>query len=133
MTPDNVDCAIKMLRAAMEAARRLHPELGLSFGHIGNLEFIHPRRDDRSWSIFSKLSTRPCASACNVSWGRAATDELGSLAVAAALGDVFDWADAQAVRLADGKIYQVCPGSWLDAEILHAADWQARTRLAARL
>ena len=92
MTPERVDCAVKMLRAAMEAARRLHPQLGLSFGYIGNLEFVHPRRDDRCWSVFSKLSTKPCATGCNISWARAATSELGSLAVAAALGDVFDWA-----------------------------------------
>lgn len=133
MSPDRIDCAIKMLRATMEAARRLHPELGLSFGYIGNLESIHPQRDDRCWSVFSKLSTKPCANACNVSWGRAATNELGSLAVAAALGDVFDWADRQTILLVDGKIYQVCPGSWLDAEIAHAATWPARTRLAAGL
>ena len=133
MAPDRIDCAVEILRATMEAARRLHPELCLSFGYIGNLEFIHPRRDDRSWSVFSKLSTRPCASACNINWGRAATNELGSLAVAAARGDVFEWADRQAILLADGKIYQVSPGSWLDAEIAHAADWPARTRLAAGL
>jgi len=133
MTPERVDCAVKMLRAAMEAARRLHPQLGLSFGYIGNLEFVHPRRDDRCWSVFSKLSTKPCATGCNISWARAATSELGSLAVAAALGDVFDWADRQAILLADGKIHQVCPGSWLEAEIAHAAEWQARTRLTAGL
>ena len=104
MTPERVDCAIKMLRATMEAARRIHPELGLSFGYIGNLESIHPRRDDHCWSVFSKLSTKPCATGCNISWGRAATSELGSLAVAAALGDVFDRADRRAILLADSKI-----------------------------
>ena len=82
---------------------------------------------------FLKTSTKPCATGCNISWGRAATSELGSLAVAAALGDVFDWADRQAILLADSKIYQVCPGSWLEAEIAQAAEWQARTRLTAGL
>lgn len=133
MTPDRIDCAVKMLRATMEAARRLHPQLGLSFGYIGNLESVHPRRDDRCWSVFSKLSTKPCPTACNISWGRAATNELGNLAVAAVLGGVFDWADRQAILLSDGKIYQVCPGSWLDAEIARAAAWPSRTRLAGGL
>ena len=117
----------------MEAVRRLHPELGLSLGYIGNLEFIYPARDDRSWSVFSKLSMKPDATACNVSWGHVPTSDLGDLAVAAALGDVFDWADRQAILLADGKLYQVCSGSWLDAEIAHAADWPARTRRATKL
>ena len=126
------DCAIKILRAVTEAARRMHPDLGLSFGYIGNLEY-GPTRDDRQWSVFSKLSSNPAPTACNISWGRAGTGDLGALAVAAALGDIFEWADRQAILLANRKIYQVCPNSWLDAERAYAAAWPARTRLAAGL
>ena len=112
------DFAVKMLDVAMRAARRLHPELGISFGYIGNLD---PRFDDRLWSVFTKLSTRGDAAACNVSWGRAATGDLGDLAVRAAFGEIFDWADDQARALAAGKIFQVCPSAWLEREHAFAA------------
>ncbi len=68
MTDDSIDCAVKILDAITKTARRLHPELGLSFGYIGNLEW-GPQRDDRQWSVFSKLSTQQGATACNVKWG----------------------------------------------------------------
>lgn len=132
MIDDRLECALKILRASTEAARRLHPELGLSFGYIGNFEY-GLTRDNRSWSVFSKLSTRPGPTACNVSWGGVATEKLGGMAASATLGDLFDWADRQALLLAAGKLYQVCPSSWLAAEIAHAAAWPARTRLAAAL
>ena len=132
MTENRITCAIRILEATTRAARRLHPELGLSFGYIGNLEWS-PRRDDRQWSVFAKLSTKPAPQACDISWGRATIAELGSLAVAASFGDVFDWADRQAVLLADGRLFQVCPSSWLDAEIAWAADWATRTRAAGVL
>lgn len=87
MTPDRIDCEIRMLTAITDAARRMHPELGLSFGYIGNLERRH---DDRQWSVFSKLTDRASSLGCNISWGRAATHELGALAVKASLGDLFE-------------------------------------------
>lgn len=132
MSDDSIDTARTILEATTKAARRLHPQLGLSFGYIGNLEWA-PKRDDRRWAVFAKLSTKPCPTACDVSWGRFRTEQLGEMAAAAALGDVFDWADRQAVLLADGKLYQVCPGSWLEEEIAHAAAWPTRTRVAAGL
>lgn len=124
------DCAIKILGVTTEIVRRLHPHIGASFGYIGNLEH---RRDDRQWSVFTKLSSNPAPTACNVSWGRVATADLGGLAVAATLGDVFEWADRQAILLADGKLYQVCPSSWLQQETEYVANWPARVRLAAGL
>lgn len=130
MSTPEIDRALKVLRAITDAARRMHPELGLTFGYIGNLE---SNRDDRSWSVFARLSLRPEATACNVRWGNAAIHELPQLACAAALGDVFDWADRQAVLLADGKLYQVGPLGWVNLERAHVARWQARTRLAAGL
>ena len=105
MFTSRTDFAIKMLDAATRAARRLHPELGISFGYIGNFD---PRFDDRLWSVFSKLSTRPAATACNVSWV-ALPPPLGDLAVRAAFGELFDWADDQARALAAGKVFQVSP------------------------
>lgn len=124
----STECAIKILRATTEIVRRLHPAIGASFGYIGNLEH---RRDDRQWSVFTKLSSNPSPTACNVSWGGVATAELGALAVSATLGDVFEWADRQSILIADGKLYQVCPASWLAQEIDYAANWPARIRLAA--
>ena len=121
MFASRTDFAVKMLDGATRAARRLHPELGFSFGYIGNLE---PRLDDRRWSVFSKLSTRPDATACNVSWGRVATADLGDLAVRAAFGEMFDWADEQARALAAGKVFQVCPSAWLAREHAFAAQFK---------
>jgi hypothetical protein len=125
----NPDCAIKILRATTEIVRRLHPAIGASFGYIGNLDH---RRDDRQWSVFTKLSSNPSPTACNVSWGRVATAALGALAVSATLGDVFEWADRQSIHLAAGKLYQVCPAGWLAQEIDYSANWPTRIRLAAR-
>lgn len=123
MFTSRTDFAIKMLDAATRATRRLHPELGISFGYIGNLD---PRFDDRLWSVFSKLSTRPTATACNVSWGRVTTANLGDLAVRAAFGELFDWADRQAVALAAGQVFQVSPSTWLDSEHAYAARWTSQ-------
>lgn len=130
MTTPEITHAIKVLDAVTATARRLHPELGLSFGYIGNLE---GDRDDRSWSVFARLSIRPEATACNVRWGNAAFHDLPQLARAAALGDVFYWADRQAVLLSDGKLHQVNPRAWVHLERAHAAGWLARHRLAAGL
>lgn len=127
-----IDHAAKVLKAATEAARRLHPELGLSFGYIGNMNYA-PRSDDRRWSVFAKLSSRAGETACDVSWGSSSTTDLPALAVCAALGDLFDWTDRQAVLLADNRLFQVCPQGWLEAEKAHAAAWAGRTRLAAGL
>ena len=123
MISSRTDFAIKMLDAATRAARRLHPELGISFGYIGNFD---PRFDDRLWSVFSKLSTRPTATACNVSWGRVATANLGDLAVRAAFGELFDWADDQARALAAGTVFQVCPSVWLDSEYAFAKQFKSQ-------
>lgn len=123
MSTSRTDFAVKMLDAATRATRRLYPDLGISFGYIGNLE---PRFDDRLWSVFSKLSTRPDATACNVSWGRVRTADLGDLAVRAAFGEIFDWADRQAIALAAGEVFQVSPSSWLETERAYAAAWKSR-------
>ncbi len=124
------DCAIKILRATTEIVRRLHPQIGASFGYIGNLDH---RRDDRQWSVFTKLSSNHAPTACNVSWGRVATADLGGLAVAATLGEVFEWADRQSILLAGGKLFQVYPSNWLQQEIDYAANWPARIRLETGL
>jgi len=109
--------ASKILRDAMEAARVRFPELGLSFGYIGNLERWG---DDRSWRIFTKLSDGP-TSCCNVSWGRVNTDRLDTLATPDALARLDAWLEKQAGLLAEGKLRQVNRDNWLTAELAHAA------------
>ena len=123
MLHDRTAVALRMLRATTDAARRLHPELGLSFGYIGNLEHA---RDDRSWSVFAKLSTRTGASGCDVRWGNVATADLHNLACAAVLGDLVEWADRQALALQQGSLHAVEPLAWLETERAFAADWPHR-------
>lgn len=100
---NTIDTTIKILRATTKTADRLHPALKLSFGYIGNLERWG---DDRGWSIFATLPDWSAANACNVRWGNVNTDQLPTLAMAAAMGEAFDWADRQAL-LAAGKLFIV--------------------------
>lgn len=128
MTPLETEIdASQVLRAAMEAARQRFPQLGLSFGYIGNLERWG---DDRCWRIFTKLSDGP-TSYCNVSWGRVDTNHLAALATPEAIARFEDWLQKQACLLAEGKLRQVNRDAWLPGELAHAASMAAATAATA--
>jgi hypothetical protein len=107
----------QILHNAMEAARTRYPDLGLSFGYIGNLERWG---DDRSWRIFTKLSDRH-TNCCNVSWGGVGTANLATLATPEALARLNTWLQKQAALLGEGMLFQINRDAWLAAEIAHAA------------
>ncbi len=74
------DAAVVVLREQVRELAGEYPELGLTFGYIGNLSFA-PRHDDRAWKVFTKCATPRCHGASDVSWGRYATGDLGLMVV----------------------------------------------------
>jgi hypothetical protein len=105
--------ADQRLRGLIEAMRLTYPELGLSFGYIGN---CGQWGDDRCWCVFTKLSSKPAANACNVSWGYANTQDVAKLATPVRLGQLECWIKSTAARLAAGELYQVGADRWLAQE-----------------
>ena len=87
-----------------------HPRLGLSFGYIGNCDFLGGQWDDRSWMVFAKLATPRCVGACDVHFGGVGTDHLTSL-LTQAQARLADWCVEQERRLDVGEIRIVGPSS----------------------
>lgn len=112
-TNKDLNAADQRLREFVEAMRLTYPELGLSFGYFGNCGHWG---DDRCWCVFTKLSSKPAASASDVSWGYANTDDLAKLATPFRLGQLECWIKSTAARLAAGELYQVGADRWLAAE-----------------
>lgn len=77
-------------------------DIGASFGYIGN---VSRYGDDRSWRIFTKLSTRPAASACDVSFHLNSPDDID-------LAAVTDWLERQRAKVNAGSLYRVNPSGW---------------------
>ncbi len=87
-----------------------HPRLGLSFGYIGNCDFLGGQWDDRSWMVFAKLATWRCVGACDIHFGGVHTDHLASL-LTHAQARLADWCVEQERRLDAGEIRIVGPSS----------------------
>lgn len=105
---DSISTACAQLQTLVQTLASAHPGLGMSFGYIGNLTH---NEDDRAWSVFTTLSTRRGANACNVRWGSVATSELPKLA-AKAETDLAEWCAHTEGRLAAGELFRVgkhCP------------------------
>ena len=117
MQNEDINAAIATLQAATDAARLRYPQLGASFGYIGNCERWG---DDRSWRVFTKLSTQPSANGINISWGRVDTVDLPGIATPEALSRLEAWLAETAAKLEARKLYQVGPENWLKAEIERA-------------
>lgn len=117
MQNEDIDAAIATLQAATDAAKLRYPQLGASFGYIGNCERWG---DDRSWRVFTKLSTQPSANTINISWGRVDTVDLPGIATPEALARLEAWLAETAAKLEARKLYQVGPENWLKAEIERA-------------
>lgn len=100
---DRIHTACAQLQTLVRALADDHPRLGLSFGYIGNLTH---NDDDRAWSVFTTLSTRRGANACNVRWGSVPTSELPKLASKAET-DLADWCARTEGRLDAGELFRV--------------------------
>lgn len=87
-----------VIRAEMERVSALHPELGMSFGYIGNIEW-GPRRDDRAFMVFTKLADRRGYS---VSYGSHSHEKLGELAFSVK-AKLESWAAEQVAKLKSGE------------------------------
>lgn len=96
------DAAIRAL-VTEKAAR--YPELGLSYGYIGNCDF-GGRYDDRSFRVFTKV--RDERGAYSINFGSFASwdaKSLGAMLVAIET-DFDDWAQATLARIASGQYSQ---------------------------
>ena len=98
--PEDAD---RIIRCEMERVRDLHPELGMSYGYIGNI-YWGPRRDDRSFKVFTQLIDERGHS---VSYGGCGYDRLGQFAFTVQRR-LEDWARTQSERLARGEIRRQC-------------------------
>lgn len=74
--------AADTITAAVKALAAQYPQLGLSFGYIGDLGRNY---DDRSWRVFTKLVDKTGRS---VSFGYHSTEELADLAARVERGDL---------------------------------------------
>ncbi|WP_162815028.1 hypothetical protein [Erythrobacter aureus] len=101
------DTAATLLRTQVEELAVQYPDLGLSFGYIGNLS-IGPIHDDRSWKVFTKCATPRCHGASDVSWGGYATKNLGLMHVAARKS-LADWCQQKSDLLAAREIRSLVP------------------------
>ena len=87
------------------------PQLGLSFGYIGNCSlFVQPGNpnyyDDRSWRVFSKLANQRGLGGTNISFGSHPTSDLGYLLLDARY-HLADWCAATAKRLEAGELFSL--------------------------
>lgn len=98
--------ANQTLRSMQQAMDRKYPELGLTFGYVGNCDLMSDRWDDRSWKFFTKCATPACHNACDVSFGGVPTTQMGRLMIQAER-ELDDWCAQQQQLLADGEIRRV--------------------------
>lgn len=87
------------IRKTVEALSAEFPQLGLSYGYVGNLS---PQYDDRSFKVFTVLRDR----GMSVSFGGYPASRLGHLCRDVRKG-LRAWCEEQAKQLADGKILKV--------------------------
>lgn len=101
-TPDK--SAMARVEAAFARVKAAHPKLGLSFGYIGDL----PSNgwDDRSWRIFTSLSTRMAASCCDISFAGWSTRNMPAMADAVE-ARLDAWCASQQAKLDAGEIHLV--------------------------
>lgn len=89
------DEADRIIREEMERVSALHPELGLSYGYIGNI-WHGPYQDDRLFRVFTRLRDARGHSIC---FGGHALENLPELAFMAQRR-LASWAVEQSARLA---------------------------------
>ncbi len=109
-TPSVSESPHVVLEQLVQDLAAKHPRLGLSFGYIGNCDFLGGQWDDRSWMVFAKLATWRCVGACDIHFGGVDTDHLADL-LAQAQARLADWCVEQARRLEAGEIRIVGPSS----------------------
>lgn len=91
--------ADKAIRAEMERVAALHPEIGLSYGYIGNVSW-GPRRDDRAFMVFTRLRD---STGRSISFGSHPHDRLGELAFMVR-GRLAAWAAEQEDLMRKGSV-----------------------------
>lgn len=94
--------AQKIISGVIDELKPLYPELDLSYGYVGNI-YWGPRRDDRSFQIFTKLRDRHGYS---VSFGSHSYDRLADLAFQVR-AQLADWCGLQSRRLASGDVFRI--------------------------
>lgn len=94
--------ASALIETTVKAVAADHPELGMSFGYIGNVYFS-PRRDDRSFMVFTKLRDGNGHSA---SFGGHEHGHLADLAIMVRTR-LAEWAAERAADLKAGRLYRV--------------------------
>ena len=72
-----IEGAMKVIRLEVTAVAALFPQLGLSFGYIGNVSTFC---DDRSWRVFTSLTNRPGGDCSNIHFGGHMSPFLGMMA-----------------------------------------------------
>lgn len=75
--------AYDALKAQVTKLAETYPDLGLTFGYIGNCDLFGQRWDDRRWYVFTKLATPASKGACDISFGGYPTSQLGHLMIQA--------------------------------------------------
>ena len=101
----DLEDAVEALREMIRELGNEYPGLNLSFGYIGNCSLgCGPAYDDRSWKVFTTLSSTAGAQACNISWGGYSSSMLGHM-VLAAQRELKDWCERTSADLKAGKLY----------------------------
>lgn len=102
MTTAEAEGAIRAILAPLQAR---YPQLGLSFGYLGNCDLAGRRWDDRSWQVFTTLRSERSILA-DLSFGGVPTSHLGFLAIRVE-EELADWCADQAIYLAEGRLYSL--------------------------
>lgn len=93
--------ADRALASMVKQLQAKHPELGLSYGYIGNCDLYGSRWDDRSWGISTRFVDRETRS--SVRFGGVPTCQLGRMMIMAER-DLAAWCLKQEERFAGGTI-----------------------------
>jgi hypothetical protein len=95
--------AFKRCEDLMKQMRDKFPELGLSFGYIGNCDLFGNKWDDRSWKFFTKICDQK---AYRISFGNSSTQDAGRLANEAE--KLFEaWCQDAADKLKNGEYRKI--------------------------
>ena len=97
--------ASKALESMVKQLQTLHPDLGLSFGYIGNCDLYGGTNwDDRSWGISTRFIDRETR--LTVRFGGVPTFMMGRLMINAER-DLADWCVKQEERFRTGGVSRV--------------------------
>lgn len=94
-----------IIRAEVGRLAVLHPDLGLSYGYIGNCDLSGSRFDDRSFMVFTTLRSGhgPCP---DIHFGGVPHADLGALAFTVSR-NLEPWVREQQDRLDRGEIHRI--------------------------